>query len=269
MRTLLIAASLAVSLGATGAATSLLRAPGLASLGVADLAVAGLGIAPAHAQQGRSGPEPFGPERPERKSPDPRAGKDKDGKGKEADAQPKPIPKSMRRPGGTSVPEAGSQRALLLADLYSYLATATDEEVARRTAAAIEHVWLTSGSDTVNLLMERAVRAASEKKPELALKLLDRAITLAPDYPEVFSRRAVVHFAQGNIEQAVGDLRRVLALDPNHYKALEGLAQIFKEIGRKKAALEIYRRLLQVHPLMSGAKAAYEELAREVEGQAS
>lgn len=264
MRTLFIVAGLAVTLGATGASVGLLLPE--------------LGVTMAHAQQGRGGtPEPFakeppgrdpfGPERPDRKSPDPRAGKD--GKGKEADAAPKPIPNAMRKPGGTSVPEAASQRAVLLGDLYAYLATATDEAVARRTAAAIEQVWLTSGSDTVNLLMERAVRAASEKKPELALKLLDRAIVLAPDYPEVFSRRAVVHFAQGNLEQAVGDLRRVLALDPNHYKALEGLAQIFKEIGRKKAALEVYRRLLQVHPLMSGAKSALDELAREVEGQPS
>jgi tetratricopeptide (TPR) repeat protein len=186
-----------------------------------------------------------------------------------AEPAPKPIPNFLRRPGSTSVPERASDRAKLLDELYAYLATATDEDVAKRTAAAIEHVWLVSGSDTVSLLMQRATRAANESNPELAISLLDKAVQLAPDYPELFNRRAVIHFSQNNIEQALGDLRRTLALDPNHYKALEGLGQVLKEIGRKKAALEVYRKLYQVHPFMAGAKAAIEELEREIEGHRS
>jgi tetratricopeptide (TPR) repeat protein len=186
-----------------------------------------------------------------------------------AEPAPKPVPKFLRRPGATSVPERASDRAKLLDELYSYLATATDENVAKRTAAAIEHVWLVSGSETVSLLMQRATRAANESKPELAINLLDKAVQLAPDYPELFNRRAVVHFSQNSVEQALGDLRRTLALDPNHYKALEGLGQILKEIGRKKAALQVYRKLYAVHPFMAGAKSTIEELEREVEGQRS
>lgn len=184
-------------------------------------------------------------------------------------AEPKPIPKSLRRPGGTSVPEGAGERARLLSELYAHLATARDADVAGRIANAIEHVWLTSGSETVSLLIDRATRAAAEKKNDLALRLLDRAVVLAPDYAEVFNRRAAVHFGANNLEQALGDLRRVLALDPNHYKALEGLGQILKEIDRKKAALEVFRRLYQVHPQMQGVKSTLEELTREVEGQPS
>jgi tetratricopeptide (TPR) repeat protein len=182
---------------------------------------------------------------------------------------PKPIPKALRRPGSTSVPERASDRAKLLDELYAYLATATDEDVAKRTAAAIEHIWLVSGSETVSLLMQRATKAANDSNPDLAIALLDKAVVLAPDYPELFNRRAVVHFSQNDIDQALGDLRRALALDPNHYKALEGLAQILKEIGRKKEALAVYRKLYEVHPFMAGAKAAIEELEREVEGHRS
>lgn len=187
-------------------------------------------------------------------------------KGAEA-APPKPIPKSMRPPGGSSVPQGGGERAKLLDELYANLATAEDETVAGRIAAAIEHVWMASGSDTVNLLMERARRASGEKKPELAIRLMDRAAQLAPDFPEVFNTRGAIHFSQNNLGSAVGDLRRVLALEPNHYKALETLAQIFKEMGSKKAAVEMYRKLYQIHPLMAGAKSALDELEREVNGQ--
>lgn len=232
---------------------------------------------PASAQQGRGwepapfqSQEPKEPRRPPRTEQEPRReapSKDrKDGKSAEA-APPKPIPKSMRPPGGSAVPHNGADRAKLLSELYAHLATADDEQAAGKIATAIEHVWGSMGGDTVNLLMERAQRAVADKKPELALRLLDRAAQLAPDFPEVFNRRAAVHFAGNNITSSVGDLRRVLALEPNHFRALEALGQIFKEVGRKKAALEVYRKLYEVHPQMQGVKSAFEELEREVAGQ--
>lgn len=228
----------------------------------------------AYAQQGRGGTldDVPGPNTDrQRDRGDPRAGPrrpaPKDGKAEAA--EPKPIPKSMRRPGANAVPESGGERAKLLDELYIRLATAGDEAVANRIATAVEHVWATSGSDTVSLLLERARRAAGEKKRDLAIKLLDRAAQLAPDHAEIFYRRASVHLAHNNMSSAVGDLRRVLALDPNYYKALEALGQLFKEMGRKKAALEVYRRLYDVHPHFSGAKSTMDELAREVDGQES
>lgn len=225
----------------------------------------------AAAQQGR-GFDQDAPGQPpsSRREQRPEAGRSspKDGKSAEK-APPKPIPKSMRPPGGSAVPQSGAERAKLLDELYAHLATAENEDVANRVATAIEHVWQAYGSDTVNLLMERARRAASEKKPELAINLLDRAALLAPDFAEVFNRRASVHYALNNARASIGDLRRVLALEPNHFKALEALGQILKEMENKKAALEVYRKLYQVHPHMSGAKSTFEELEREVKGQES
>jgi tetratricopeptide (TPR) repeat protein len=107
----------------------------------------------------------------------------------------------------------------------------------------------------------------SAKKLELAQQLLDFAVELAPDFAEAWNRRAYVYFMRNNISGALGDLRRVLALDPSHFKALDGLGQILREIGQKKPALEAFKQLLDVHPYWSGAKQAVEELSREVEGQ--
>lgn len=251
---------------------------GAGMIGVLVLQAAA-GVSPAGAQQGRGwepapfqSQEPKEPRRPPRSEPEQRrepAPKDrKDGKSAEA-APPKPIPKSLRPPGGSAVPQSGVERTLLLRELYAHLATAADEQAGEKIATAIEHVWGSMGGDTVNLLLERAQRAVTEKKPELALRLLDRAAQLAPDFPEVFNRRAAVHFTQSNITSSIGDLRRVLALEPNHFRALDALAQVFKEIGRKKAALEVYRKLYDIHPQMQGVKSAFEELEREVGGQES
>ncbi|MGE0629396.1 MAG: tetratricopeptide repeat protein [Hyphomicrobiaceae bacterium] len=201
-------------------------------------------------------------------APDPR-NKDNGRSGSAPQAKaPQPIPKSLRRPGGSSIPEGGSRRAALLRELYAHLATTSDETVAQRTANAIQQVWKSGASDTVTLLVARAAKAIDDDK-KLAFELLGRAIDVQPDYTEVFYNRAMLNYADGNLIAAAGDLRRVLALDENHFKALESLGQIFKETSRKKAALEVFRQLYLVYPLHSGAKGAVEELSREVEGQPS
>ena len=190
---------------------------------------------------------------------------------------PPPAPKeppASKAPSAPSAPQRGStlpktpaEREKTLADLYALLATADDEETAKAITDAIERVWLHSGSATVDLLMERSIKAMSDKKVDLALKLLDHVVDLAPDYTEAWNRRAYVHFVRNDIERALGDLRRTLALDPHHFKALDGLGQIMREIGQKKAALRAFKELLDVHPYWSGAKQAVEELEREVDGQ--
>lgn len=165
------------------------------------------------------------------------------------------------------VPQTADEKRRQLSNLYAQLAAAEDEKAAAKLAAGIERLWRHSGSDTVNLLISRAAKVATEKRPELAEKLLDRAVTLAPDYTEGFSQRAFFHYSQSNLAAAVGDLRRVLALDPNHFKALEGLVQIWRDTDNKKAAYEVLKQLLDVHPFATGAQQAYDELKREVEGR--
>ena len=165
------------------------------------------------------------------------------------------------------VPKTAEEKVRLLGDLYAHLATADDEAQAKKTTERIERLWLVSGSDTVNLLMERAAKAITEKKFAKAEKLLDQVVGLAPDYAEGFNRRAYLNFTQNRFEQAVGDLRRVLALEPNHFKALEGLAQIWRETGNKPGALRVMRQLMDVNPFFPGAKGVVDELKREVEGQ--
>ena len=210
------------------------------------------------------------PEKPEAGKPEagkPDFGKPEDGAGSrpEGDAQADNAqPKARPTP---KPPQTAEEKARQLGDLYALLATAEDEDTARKYTSAIERLWMYSGSDTVAMLMQRAAAAMSKKDNGLARKLLDYVVTLAPDYPEGFNQRAYLHFSLNDYDSAVGDLRRVLALDPNHYKALEGLSQIWRDSGNKKGALGVMKQLIDVHPFAAGGKTALEELKREVEGQ--
>lgn len=165
------------------------------------------------------------------------------------------------------VPTSADDKAKILADLYAHLATADSAEAAKKIQATIERLWGYSGSDTVNLLMQRAAKALGAKDNDQALKFLDYVVQIAPDYAEGFNRRAFIHFSRNDMPSAVGDLRRALALEPNHFRALDGLAQIWRQTGNPKGALSVIKQLLEVHPYWEGASRMAEELAREVEGQ--
>lgn len=182
-------------------------------------------------------------------------------------AEPDAAPAPAKPHAGSLLPSTPEERERVLSNLYAHLATAETEERAKEVSQTIERLWLYSGSDTINLLMDRAQKAVGEKNYDLALRFLDNIVVLAPDYAEGWNRRAYVYFLKNDVQRSLGDLRRVLALEPNHFKALEGLAQILREIGQKKAALQVFKQLLAVNPYYSGARQAVDELSRDVDGQ--
>jgi tetratricopeptide (TPR) repeat protein len=179
------------------------------------------------------------------------------------------APKAEKHaPLAPSLPKTPTERDEVLAGLYDRLAAADDETAAKAVEESIERVWLHSGSPTVDLLFGRAMQAVGEKDFDRALQFLDYVVEQAPDFTEGWNRRAFVHFQRNEVGLALGDLRRALALDPSNYKALDGLSQVLRDIGEKKGALAVLRRLYEVHPNWPGAEKAVEELSREVEGQA-
>ncbi|WP_295555602.1 tetratricopeptide repeat protein [uncultured Hyphomicrobium sp.] len=188
---------------------------------------------------------------------------------------PKPSPHAEAPPGADKgadkkAPPAETgpeQRAKLLDELYTRLATAPDQATSNEVAAAIEQLWAHSGSPTADLLVARASAAAEAQNRELAMKLLNAAVELQPDFAEAWNRRAYLYYLDNDFKRALGDLRRVLALDPRHFKALEGLGNLLQNLGEKKAALEAYESVLKVNPNAADAKKARDDLKVEVEGQ--
>jgi tetratricopeptide (TPR) repeat protein len=184
-------------------------------------------------------------------------------------AAPQPGTAQRGDPGmmGMPWPKSPEEASKTLSNLYAFLATTGDHRQAGEIGAAIERLWRLSGGDTVNLLIDRAELFSSKNENEKALPLLDAAVDLAPDYAEAWSHRAYIEYRLNNYPAALGDLRRALALDPNHFRALDGMAKILTQIGEKKAALEAYDQLLKIHPNIEGGETARDELKKEVEGQ--
>lgn len=159
------------------------------------------------------------------------------------------------------------ERPKRLGELYEQLGKAPDAGEAAPIMQAIENLWRATGSATVDLLMSRAVRFTKEADLDLALKILDAAVDIAPEEAEAWYLRAKVHYLQGQYEPALTDLKRALELDPKHYRALDDLGLVLEALGTKKEALQAYRKALQVNPFLDGARQAVEFLSREVGGQ--
>ncbi len=151
--------------------------------------------------------------------------------------------------------------------LFERLAAARDAEEANGIASLIERRWLRSGSDTADLLMNRALTAANDKDHALAVELLDRVVTLEPNWAEAWNKRATVFFMMGDFDRAVLDVRRTLSLEPRHFGAWAGLGIIFQSSDDDKRALEAFRKAIAIHPFVGNVKSYIEKLAPDVDGR--
>jgi tetratricopeptide (TPR) repeat protein len=163
--------------------------------------------------------------------------------------------------------EIAPDREVLLDTLYQRLQQAETPELAQAVAQSIQRVWRSSGSPTADLLLARAMSLISAQEHTLALAILDTVVVAQPEFAEGWSQRAMVHFQRRDFGSALSDLRRVLTIEPRHFRAMQGVAVILNEFGEKERALQAYRRVLDVYPLKQEARDAVEELRREVEGQ--
>lgn len=155
----------------------------------------------------------------------------------------------------------------VLSSLYNQLSLSKNAASAEIIVSAIDRLWAQSGSDTTDLLMQRAQVALQEQDYDLAIELLQSISEIDPRYTASWSQLATVYYLKDRYADAINGLRRVLALDPKHFKAIEGLGIILRETGNNESALKVMRRALEIHPFLETAKKAAEELEREVEGQ--
>ena len=155
----------------------------------------------------------------------------------------------------------------LLTSLFDRLANTDDERSAKLLEDAVWQVWLRSGSETIDVLMQQSIRAMNDKRSDAALAILDAVVELAPTYAEGWNKRATVLFTLRQFDASLRDIDRVLELEPRHFGALSGKGLIKRAQKDDKAALEAYRRALDVHPFLPGARQAVKDLREAVEGK--
>lgn len=184
-----------------------------------------------------------------------------------AGAQGVPAAPGAAPPAPTQVSPALQSPQQRLDKLFADLKRENNEKAAERIAGRIWQEWSQSGSATVDLLAQWSSEAVKAKKYAVALDFLDQVTTLQPGYAEGWNRRATVHFLMGDHARAMADIQKTLQLEPRHFGALSGMAQILELRGSREKALEAYERVLSVYPMMRSAQARVGQLTEELAGQ--
>jgi tetratricopeptide (TPR) repeat protein len=164
-------------------------------------------------------------------------------------------------------PPVATTREARLDQLFVDLKRERNEKAAERIAARISNEWVQSGSASIDLMMQWSQKAVEEKKFDVALDFLDQVVTLQPAYAEGWNQRATVHFMMNNFGKSMSDIDRTLQLEPRHFGALSGLAQIMAVTGHKQSALEAWQRVLGIYPMMRSAQDQVGTLSEELAGE--
>lgn len=151
--------------------------------------------------------------------------------------------------------------------LFAALRSETDRAAAGEIENAILALWLESGSDTVDLLMQWTLKAMEAKQYPRALDFLDRVILLEPGYVEGWNKRATVYFLMDDYGKSIADIGKVLELEPRHFGALSGLGIIMRSIGEDERAKAAFREALALDPHLDNVRQELDSLEAETAGE--
>lgn len=181
------------------------------------------------------------------------------------DVDPKADPLPEAKADETAKPELTHEQKLDA--LFAELKREDNERAAQRVSSRIWQEWNRSGSASIDLMMGWAQKAIEDKKFDVAMDFLDQVTTMDPKYPEGWNRRATLHFLMNNFGKAMADIEQTLELEPRHFGALAGMAEIMQALDRKQLALAAYQRVLDIYPMDRNAQNKVSEISEELAGE--
>ncbi len=147
-------------------------------------------------------------------------------------------------------PETGHELGALL---VCFRALCENSEPGRSAAEdQIWAIWSNHPEEQLTAQMARGIRLLATGELARAEVVFDRLIERDPKWAEAWNKRATVYFLQGRDSASIGDIFHTLELEPRHFGALGGFAQVCMRNGAPDAARAALERLLAVNPGASG-----------------
>lgn len=152
-------------------------------------------------------------------------------------------------------------------ELLDRLAVTSEATEAELLAEEVWARFFSSGSASVDLILQRGIEAQSSKKLDLAGDFFSDVIEFAPDFAEGWNRRAALEYARGEYASAAEDLGVAIQLQPRHFGAMVGLGLVLERLGSAEGAFQAYSDALEIHPFMAQAQEGVDRLSKQVEGR--
>ena len=132
--------------------------------------------------------------------------------------------------------------------LLELLQEPLDDESQKEVKGAIMRIWKLSRSEEIQQEMNNIGQLIKFKQYQDAEDILSIIINEQNDFVDAYYQRAIIHYYQGEINEARLDLLSVLSLEPRHFDALRVLAFIYEKQNKKSEAYYTYKDLERVLP---------------------
>ena len=155
---------------------------------------------------------------------------------------------------------AVEERSEIRLELFAALKSAPSETSARQIENRIWEFWTTGPDSEATLMLADAMGRRRSFDYAGALTLLDMLVEAEPGWSEAWNQRAFVRFLREEYAASLEDIERTLALEPKHFGAMAGKADILFRLGDGAAGQEVLREAVDIHPWM-GMRAMLEKPA--------
>jgi regulator of sirC expression with transglutaminase-like and TPR domain len=129
-------------------------------------------------------------------------------------------------------------------------------------AYAVQTTALARQPNDIELLVDRAMTAASVGNFAAAIDDLNRALSHAPNRADILVLRASAHRLLDQPEAALADIEAALSLDPDNAEGLLERGNLRRQAGNDAGARDDWLRVTRLAPDSPAAEAAQANLAK-------
>ena len=124
----------------------------------------------------------------------------------------------------------------------------SDEMIRDQATEELWRIWFQQKGIYGAQLLMQSQSLLQAGKVQQAKELLTEITEHQPDFTEAWNRRAVLYYTQGDYWRAVSDCQKALGLTPYHFGALHGLGLCHAALGNYTAAIQSFRKALEIQP---------------------
>ena len=140
------------------------------------------------------------------------------------------------------------QKDSRLNSLFDELFLSNDNMQASSILADIWNIWSIAENVEAQKIFDEGNKMMDRGSLEEAIALFTQVIDIKPDFAEGWNKRATVLFLKGELEASILDIQKTLELEPRHFGALDGLAEIYLIQDDLLGAAATYKRILEIIP---------------------
>jgi hypothetical protein len=115
-------------------------------------------------------------------------------------------------------------------------------------------LWISHPDTRASNAMANACEAMAAGAFDLAKPILDNLVGAYPDWPEAWNKRAILSFVNRNDNHCLADIERTLLLEPRHFGAISGFAQLCMRQQRHVEAKAALTVALEIDPHLQGLR---------------